>query len=63
MQQPAKPPTLALDASAWCAGFDAGRRGAPLSACSYPNTSDKALAWSSGYIEGKAARLRLSPLR
>lgn len=44
------------DPKAWQEGYDAGKRGEPLSSCPYPVKSDEALAWSSGYIEGKAAR-------
>ena len=45
------------DPKAWREGYDAGMRGDPLSSCPYSALSDEALAWSSGYIEGKAARL------
>ncbi|MNS54386.1 hypothetical protein D3C72_871770 [compost metagenome] len=53
-----KLPAVQQDPTAWREGFDAGRRGDPLMSCPYPATTEQALAWSSGYVEGKAARLK-----
>lgn len=48
-----KPVLIDMDEQAWCAGFMSGnlRR---VEYCPYPPTSAKALAWSSGRIEGQA---------
>ena len=59
-KQAATRPGVALDAHAWRAGFDAGRRGNASTACPHASKSDKSLAWSSGFIEGRAARLRIA---
>jgi hypothetical protein len=46
---------LSQDPAAWQRGFDAGRAGAPTK-CPYPQPSREARSWSSGRIEGDAAR-------
>jgi hypothetical protein len=51
-----KPP--AEPKEAYQQGFNAGRRGLPRKN-PYPHGSDEALAWISGYIEGKAKPLRV----
>jgi hypothetical protein len=52
-----KPPRITMDPEAWQEGFNAGRRGPPQNN-PFPHRSDEALAWISGYIEGKAKPLR-----
>lgn len=46
---------LTLDRRAWQAGYDAGKRRQDAGSCPFPVASREAFAWSSGYIEGKAA--------
>jgi hypothetical protein len=46
-----------MDPEAWQQGINAGRRGPPQNN-PFPHRSDEALAWISGYIEGKAKPLR-----
>jgi hypothetical protein len=50
-------PRVAQDPKAWQEGFNAGRRGLPRKN-PYPSGSDEALAWISGFLEGKAKPLR-----
>jgi hypothetical protein len=52
---------LNLDLPAWDAGFEAGFRGRPLTACLYPAGSKQAWSWHAGFIEGKAARTETHP--
>jgi ribosome modulation factor len=49
---------LQLDAAAWQKGFDTGDAGQPVSECPYANDSIEAWSWSSGFVEGKAARMQ-----
>ena len=49
-------PRLSLDDRAWREGLQDGRQGRPLRACQYAVGSTEHWSWSSGYIEGKAAR-------
>ena len=49
-------PRLSLDARAWREGFRDGEQSQPLPACPYVVGSTERWSWSSGYIEGKAAR-------
>ena len=53
---PEKRPRLSLDDRAWREGLQDGRQGRPLRACQYAVGSTEHWSWSSGYIEGKAAR-------
>ena len=48
---------LRQDARSWHEGYRAGLRGTSLTVPPYPAGSTENWAWSSGYIEGKAARL------
>ena len=47
---------LTIDGNAWNRGFDDGEAGKPLQSCPYARGTTESLSWSSGYIEGKAAR-------
>jgi len=47
---------LAQDEHAWTRGFEDGELGLPLRACPYDIGSTESWSWSSGYVEGKAAR-------
>ena len=47
---------LTIDGNAWNRGFWDGEQGLPLRSCPYASGTTEGLAWSSGYIEGKAAR-------
>ena len=47
---------LTIDGDAWNQGFWDGEAGKPRHSCQYPAGSTEAWSWSSGYIEGKAAR-------
>jgi hypothetical protein len=42
----------------WEDGFDAGLSGQPITACPYAPATANAWAWHSGFLEGKARRLR-----
>lgn len=46
------------DPRAWQEGFQAALEGVPAEDCSYPIGDILALAWSSGFIEGRAEALR-----
>ena len=46
------------DARFWHEGYLAGLRGMRLAARRYPVGSTASWSWSSGYIEGDAARLK-----
>jgi hypothetical protein len=46
------------DARSWDEGYRAGRRGLSLAARRYPVGTTESWSWSSGYIEGDAARLK-----
>lgn len=41
---------------AWREGYQAGQHAARCTACPYAAGTDESWSWSSGYIEGKAAR-------
>jgi ribosome modulation factor len=45
-----------MDQKAWQEGYDAGKRGEPVSACPYRARTAEGWSWSSGFVEGKAAR-------
>ena len=47
---------LEIDGDAWNQGFYDGEEGKPQHSCPYPVGSTEGWSWSSGYIEGKAAR-------
>ena len=47
---------MAMDEHAWNRGFDDGEQGKPLRPCPYPRGTTESWSWSSGYIEGQAAR-------
>jgi len=47
---------LAQDENAWTRGFEDGELGLPLRACPYDIGSTESWSWSSGHLEGKAAR-------
>ena len=46
------------DAKSWHEGHRAGLRGTGLAARRYPVGTTESWSWSSGYIEGSAARLK-----
>lgn len=48
---------LRQNARSWQEGYRAGQRRASLVDCPYTIGTSKSWSWSSGYIEGKAARL------
>ena len=48
--------TLRQSARCWQEGYRAGRPGASVVDCPYPAGTSESWSWSSGYIEGKAAR-------
>ena len=48
---------LRQDACCWQDGYDAGRSGAPLTSAPCRADTTETWSWTSGYIEGKAARL------
>jgi ribosome modulation factor len=50
---------MTLDIAAWDAGYAAGLAGEPLDSCPFLATSRESLSWHSGYVEGKAARVRM----
>ena len=60
---------LEIDGNAWNQGFRDGEEGKPLRFCPYDIGTTERWSWSSGYIEGDAARngfkatLPCSPLR
>lgn len=45
---------ITLDETAWREGYMAGTTGKSPDSCPYPHDDERGLAWSSGYIEGKA---------
>ena len=45
------------DTVSWHEGYQAGHRGASLATCPYAAGTNESWSWSSGIIEGKAARL------
>lgn len=47
---------LTIDGNAWNRGFWDGELGLPLRSCPYDVGTTERWSWSSGYIEGKAAR-------
>ena len=47
---------IEIDEQAWIRGFEDGERGKSLNACHYEIGTDERWSWSSGYVEGKAAR-------
>ena len=47
---------LTIDGNAWNQGFWDGEMGLALRSCPYARGTSDSLSWSSGYIEGKAAR-------
>ena len=47
---------LTIDGDAWNRGFWDGEMGLALPSCPYAAGTTEGLSWSSGYIEGKAAR-------
>ena len=51
------------DQAAWRAGFDAGAAGGQAASCPYPARTAEALAWRSGFIEGKAKASRTNTAR
>jgi hypothetical protein len=48
---------LRQNARSWHEGYRAGQHMAGLTNCPYPVGTSESWSWSSGYIEGKAARL------
>jgi ribosome modulation factor len=48
---------LRQNARSWQEGYRAGLRQARLADCPYTIGTNESWSWSSGYIEGKAARL------
>ena len=47
---------MSQDEHAWARGFDDGELGLPPRACPYASGTTESWSWSSGYVEGKAAR-------
>ena len=47
---------MTQDQQAWIRGFEDGEQGKPLRADPYAAGTTASWSWSSGYIEGKAAR-------
>ena len=47
---------ITIDNNAWNQGFRDGEAGKPLWSCPHTVGTTARLSWSSGYIEGKAAR-------
>ena len=47
---------LSIDGPAWNRGFHDGEAATPLRACPYAAGTTERWSWSSGYIEGEAAR-------
>ena len=47
---------LSMDEHAWNRGFEDGEQGKPLHSRPYPVGTTESWSWSSGYVEGKAAR-------
>ena len=45
-----------IDKKAWQEGYDAGKSGERASACPYRARTVEGWSWSSGFVEGKAAR-------
>ncbi|MGD0778663.1 MAG: hypothetical protein ABSC05_38270 [Candidatus Solibacter sp.] len=45
-----------MDQKAWQEGYDAGKRGERASACPYRAGTVEGWSWSSGFVEGRAAR-------
>ena len=60
---------LTIDGNAWDRGFRDGEQGLPPRCCPYAASTTERWSWSSGYIEGNAARngfkatLPCSPMR
>jgi ribosome modulation factor len=50
---------ITQDPKAWKEGFKAGQRGAAPTACPYAVDDPRGLAWTSGFIEGKAKPLKI----
>jgi len=50
-----------MDKRAWQEGYDAGKRGERASACPYRAGTVEGWSWSSGFVEGKAARKNPAP--
>jgi hypothetical protein len=46
------------DVKSWHEGYRAGRSGVDTRTCPHPAASTESWSWSSGFIEGKAARLK-----
>ncbi|WP_431831604.1 ribosome modulation factor [Cupriavidus consociatus] len=53
MKNTRQAPADIKDPIAWREGYDACRRGSPVTACRYASNSPEALAWLSGYFEAK----------
>jgi hypothetical protein len=49
---------LEQDPKTYDQGFKAGRSGFDISACPHPAGCNESWSWTSGFIEGKARRLR-----
>ena len=56
MQTASAPDALSMPSDAWEAGFRSGKEKPLHDRCPYPAASPEAWAWSSGRIEGQAAR-------
>ena len=54
----ASPRVFQQDAASYDSGFKAGRSGLDVSACPHPAGCNESWSWTSGFIEGKARRLR-----
>src|SRR5262245_9272333 len=56
-------PLLEMDEQAWNRGYEDGKQGKPMLLCPYRAGTTEDWSWSSGYIEGKAARHGYSAAR
>ena len=54
---------LTIDGNAWNQGFRDGELGLPLRSCPYAVGATERWSWSSGYIEGNAARNGFAVIR
>jgi ribosome modulation factor len=45
-----------MSQKAWQEGYDAGKRGERAAACPYRARTVESWSWSSGFVDGKAAR-------